>query len=267
MTALGTLTEVVCTDAVLQNCLAHSFTTEREEIMGVLLGEVVVQGSSKKAHVWGSKVIQRKDKRSDRVEIAPEHLCTASEEADRCTQILDRRTRVIGWYHSHPHITPYPSHVDLKCQQSFQYLESGWVGLIFSVFNSDSQHTNAATIHCFRTRDGVSHEKVPLVVVPSSAFFTVGLAAGCEMPSIMKTFRQESQEICEEKLLQCSGSGASELKAVLRNVTDSHLFSFRQLVGHSALDHLEGFVIPALEERLQRLKLALEEKATRFKHD
>lgn len=42
---------------------------------------------------------------------------------------------VIGWYHSHPHITAMPSHVDVKTQGSYQLLDAGFIGLIFSVFD------------------------------------------------------------------------------------------------------------------------------------
>jgi BRCA1/BRCA2-containing complex subunit 3 len=45
--------------------------------------------------------------------------------------------RVIGWYHSHPHITVWPSHVDLRTQASYQLLDRGWIGIIFSVFSED----------------------------------------------------------------------------------------------------------------------------------
>ena len=44
---------------------------------------------------------------------------------------------VLGWYHSHPHITVHPSHVDLATQSSYQTMEQNFVGLIFSVFNYD----------------------------------------------------------------------------------------------------------------------------------
>ena len=45
------------------------------------------------------------------------------------------RVRVIGWYHSHPHITVLPSHVDVATQASYQQLDAGFIGIIFSTFN------------------------------------------------------------------------------------------------------------------------------------
>lgn len=43
--------------------------------------------------------------------------------------------RVIGWYHSHPHITVLPSHVDVRTQGSYQMLDEGFIGIILSTFN------------------------------------------------------------------------------------------------------------------------------------
>jgi hypothetical protein len=76
-------------------------------------------------------------------------------------------TRVIGWYHSHPHITVLPSAVgtarrgtpcgaeraserasahaslcraaDVRTQSTYQLLDEGFVGLIFSVFDQDQR--------------------------------------------------------------------------------------------------------------------------------
>jgi hypothetical protein len=63
-----------------------------------------------------------------------------------------KRTRIIGWYHSHPHFNPYPSHVDLRCQGNYQQLEKGFVGLIFSVFNTTSDQQSTIQLHAFQSR-------------------------------------------------------------------------------------------------------------------
>lgn len=55
------------------------------------------------------------------------------------------RVRVIGWYHSHPHITVLPSHVDVATQASYQQLDAGFIGIIFSTFNQ----VRAAALRCF----------------------------------------------------------------------------------------------------------------------
>jgi len=89
------------------------------------------------AHIWRAVPQVRTDRRKDRVETSPEQMAAATALADRLTQQTGVRTRTIGWFHSHPHITVLPSHVDVHTQAMFQQLEPGFVGLIFSAFNRD----------------------------------------------------------------------------------------------------------------------------------
>lgn len=56
-------------------------------------------------------MMRRSDKREDRVEISPEQLSSAAIEADALSSKHERDIKVVGWYHSHPHITVWPSHV------------------------------------------------------------------------------------------------------------------------------------------------------------
>lgn len=59
-------------------------------------------------------MMRRSDKQPDRVEISPEQLSSAAIEAEVLGDHLKRSIQVVGWYHSHPHITVWPSHVG-KC--------------------------------------------------------------------------------------------------------------------------------------------------------
>lgn len=72
----------------------------------------------------------------DRVEASPEQLAAASSTAERLTKQTGRRTRVVGWVHSHPHITVLPSHVDVATQAAYQQLDASFVGLITSAFDN-----------------------------------------------------------------------------------------------------------------------------------
>ncbi|CAA0824431.1 Mov34/MPN/PAD-1 family protein [Striga hermonthica] len=63
-------------------------------------------------------------------------------------------TRVIGWYHSHPHITVLPSHVDVRTQAMYQLLDSGFIGLIFSCFSEDSQKVGRIQVIAFQSLEG-----------------------------------------------------------------------------------------------------------------
>ena len=47
--------------------------------------------------------------------------------------------QVLGWYHSHPHITVWPSHVDVGTQADYQLMDSNFIGLIFSCFNDNDK--------------------------------------------------------------------------------------------------------------------------------
>ena len=63
----------------------------------------------------------------DRVECSAEQMAECVKEADRLTQETGVHTRIVGWYHSHPHITVLPSHVDVKTQAC--PLRRGWTVL------------------------------------------------------------------------------------------------------------------------------------------
>ncbi len=98
------------------------------------------------------------------------------EEADRLTQEHGRNVRVVGWFHSHPHITVLPSAVDLRTQGNFQQLDARFFGLIISVFSEDADSTQrirAVTFQSSRREAEQAasweHHEVPLSIVPSSA--------------------------------------------------------------------------------------------------
>ncbi|KAG0487519.1 hypothetical protein HPP92_009614 [Vanilla planifolia] len=69
------------------------------------------------------------------------------------SQTIGRTTRVIGWYHSHPHITVLPSHVDVRTQAMYQMLDRGFIGLIFSCFNEDAQKVGRIQVIAFQSAD------------------------------------------------------------------------------------------------------------------
>ncbi|CAI7908088.1 unnamed protein product, partial [Closterium sp. NIES-54] len=144
------LTEVVVSSEVWLTCTTHALSTEAEEIMGLLLGDIHYDHNGRtpvvSAKIWGAAPQVRADRRKDRVETTPEQLAAASAEAERMSAATGMRTRVIGWYHSHPHITVHPSHVDVHTQGMYQMLDEGFVGLIFSAFNRASLHAQAGQL-------------------------------------------------------------------------------------------------------------------------
>ena len=76
-------------------CLTHSLSTEEEEVMGLLIGEVgkeresslrlilrLLQIIDDHAIVSTVSMLRRSDKRKDRVEISPEQLARGAQEAE-----------------------------------------------------------------------------------------------------------------------------------------------------------------------------------------
>eukprot|EP01091_Cochliopodium_minus_P018509 TRINITY_DN7530_c0_g1_i1.p1 TRINITY_DN7530_c0_g1~~TRINITY_DN7530_c0_g1_i1.p1 ORF type:complete len:613 (+),score=131.94 TRINITY_DN7530_c0_g1_i1:31-1869(+) len=131
--------KVYITSEVFAVCVQHALTTEREEVMGLLLGDCKEEDNGLITTIWAVQVLQRIDKRKDRVEVSDEQIIFAQEKAEKLTKETGRYTRVIGWYHSHPHITIHPSHIDLGTQKNYQQLHEGFVGLIFSCFDESNQ--------------------------------------------------------------------------------------------------------------------------------
>mmetsp|Transcript_1403 Transcript_1403/g.4182 ORF Transcript_1403/g.4182 Transcript_1403/m.4182 type:complete len:466 (+) Transcript_1403:277-1674(+) len=130
---------VEITSEVFWACSMHAMSTEVEEIMGLLLGDVVyADDGSSTVRIWAVMPQIRTDRRKDRVEASPEQMARCAAFAERFSQQSNTLTRVIGWYHSHPHITVLPSHVDVRTQASYQMLDRNFVGLIISAFNEDA---------------------------------------------------------------------------------------------------------------------------------
>lgn len=82
-------------------------------------------------------MMQRTDRRRDRVEVDITQLAEAAELASNLSRQRGVLMNVMGWYHSHPHITVLPSHVDLRTQAQYQMLNDGFLGLIIAGFQTD----------------------------------------------------------------------------------------------------------------------------------
>ncbi|NXX87199.1 BRCC3 deubiquitinase, partial [Urocolius indicus] len=199
-------------------CLNHALSTEKEEVMGLCIGQVppAPRGegerrgdtaaaaaeraessqsqrppqqlppstaqlsshgnvdTSRIVHIHSVIILRRSDKRKDRVEISPEQLSAASTEAEisfltqqqahqgraspqaafyvLLAEMTGRPMRVVGWYHSHPHITVWPSHVDVRTQAMYQMMDQGFVGLIFSCFIEDKNTKTGRILYtCFQS--------------------------------------------------------------------------------------------------------------------
>ncbi|CAM8986784.1 unnamed protein product [Rhodiola kirilowii] len=74
---------VKMSDDVWLTCVTHALSTETEEIMGLLLGDIQEsKDGTVTALIWGASPQTRSDRRKDRVETNPEQLAAASAQAE-----------------------------------------------------------------------------------------------------------------------------------------------------------------------------------------
>ncbi|XP_034969198.1 lys-63-specific deubiquitinase BRCC36 [Zootoca vivipara] len=176
-------------------CMVHALSTEQEEVMGLCIGEV---GANRIVHIHSVIILHRSDKRKDRVEISPEQLSAASTEAERLAKLTGQPTRVVGWYHSHPHITVWPSHVDLCTQAMYQMMDQDFVGLIFSCFNDDKNtKTGRILFTCFQSiqaQKSSEYERIeiPVHIIPHTTMGKACLESMMELPRILCQEEQDA---------------------------------------------------------------------------
>ncbi|PVD18887.1 hypothetical protein C0Q70_21444 [Pomacea canaliculata] len=224
-------------------CLTHALSTEREEVMGLLIGEV---DEKTVVHISAVIMLRRSDKQPDRVEISPEQLSDASTKAEWLANRLERPMRVIGWYHSHPHITVWPSHVDVRTQAMYQMMDENFVGLIFSVFNEDKNtKNNRIQVTCFQAvysgGYGTEHEKyeVPLRIVPKNSIGRASLEALVELPAILKQEEEDAYETAAASVTH---------EDLITHIHNSSVFT--KSLCH-VMEVLSGPLINTLENRLE----------------
>ncbi|XP_043297183.1 lys-63-specific deubiquitinase BRCC36-like [Cervus canadensis] len=169
-------------------CLNHALSTEKEEVMGLCIGEF---DTIRIVHIHSVIILRRSDKRKDRVEISPEQLSAASTEAERLAELTGRPMRVVGWYYSHPHITVWPSHVDVRAQAMYQMMDQGFVGLIFACFIEDKNTKTGRVLYtCFQSiqaQRSSEYERIeiPIHIVPHVTIGKVCLESAVELPKIL----------------------------------------------------------------------------------
>ncbi|XP_074661794.1 lys-63-specific deubiquitinase BRCC36-like isoform X2 [Tubulanus polymorphus] len=181
-------------------CLAHALSTEREEVMGLLIGEMI---DNRILHISSVIILRRSDKQPDRVEISPEQLSDAAIHAERLTNELKRPMRVLGWYHSHPHITVWPSHVDVRTQAMYQLMDDCFIGLIFSVYSEDKQTKQCRIqVTCFQSvnqsPEGEPPQymriEIPLHIKQQNSMSQSCLESLVELPKILTREEEEEYE-------------------------------------------------------------------------
>ncbi|XP_071838965.1 lys-63-specific deubiquitinase BRCC36-like [Apostichopus japonicus] len=226
-------------------CLTHALSTEREEVMGLCIGEI---DTDKVVHIVSVIILRRSDKRKDRVEISPEQLSFAASEGERLAALLKRPLRVVGWYHSHPHITVWPSHVDVQTQSSYQLLDECFVGLIFSCFNEDkASRQGQIQVTCFQSINQSPEGEAPMyerVEIPLEVMQCDSISPSCmdALVQLPKILSQEEQEAYENAIRAGNGD-------LLNNIHNGAVYT--KAICH-LLEVMSGSLLQALEQRLNR---------------
>jgi len=243
------LSHVLVTSEVLTSCWSHAHSNEKEEVMGLLIGQVVlnenVEGDILK--ITAVKVIRRLTKQRDRVEIEPNQLMKAAEFAETLKGEDGEKLRVLGWYHSHPHITVWPSHVDLRTQANYQGMDGNFVGLIFSVFNYDpNTGVDTREVTAFQTEiDDGNYERreIPMYILKNHKT-NEGIEANVvdamtSLPAILK--EEEKEELAK------ASSGAD----LITQVHNQAIITAKLTTQHSLIT---GPLIDTLKEKIKQSK-------------
>jgi BRCA1/BRCA2-containing complex subunit 3 len=233
--------------------------------MGLLVGESLPAASGTVVRVAAAHILTRVDKRPDRCEISEIQLAEASAEADRLSAELGRTVRIVGWYHSHPHITVLPSHVDVRTQGSWQMMDSCFVGLIFSVFNEENDKGMRLQLTAFQAAEvqnplGGSQTfeqvEVPIHVVGDGwPQEILGVRSPAYMVELVKTLYAEEESAMKQAMERAEeqASGNPLLGIFHRAVYDKCLAKLLEF-GCLPLEQQFRGVLAANEVKLAMLK-------------
>ncbi|VDN97007.1 unnamed protein product [Rodentolepis nana] len=176
--------EIKLTPSAYQTIITHALTHEKEEIIGLLLAEEC-EGY---IQIYAAKPCTRANKQLDRVEVNDIELARGIEDADKLKKILGRNIAVLGWYHSHPHITVHPSSHDITAQREFESLNRKFFGIIVSVFDGENEKQGEIRITSFRSNGEASTKLTiePIQLDPStrSKLFKLDVENWCSVPRV-----------------------------------------------------------------------------------
>lgn len=256
------LNKVLLSSDVALVCVQHALSTEKEEIMGLLIGEVHDDGAL--VSIVSSVILRRLDKKPDRVEISEEQLVQATLRAEALAAEVNRPLRVVGWYHSHPHITVWPSHVDLATQSMYQRMDSTFVGIIFAVFLTDqSSKAPSIQITCFQSvNDGSSQSRreVEMQINSSESFLLTNLETLSQLPTILKEEEDEAYNN-EAGFNDTDDIINKQHNAAVRTIAIGHIvdkMSRPLLEGIVARNKLNSIRLRALKKQHQEMMSRLE---------
>uniref|UniRef100_A0A8B9TQ20 BRCA1/BRCA2-containing complex subunit 3 n=1 Tax=Anas platyrhynchos TaxID=8839 RepID=A0A8B9TQ20_ANAPL len=263
-------------------CLNHALSTEKEEVMGLCIGALPPPlpslpfpsrlspqvDAGRVVHVQSVIILRRSDKRKDRVEISPEQLSAASTEAEISLGMTGRPMRVVGWYHSHPHITVWPSHVDVRTQAMYQMMDQGFVGLIFSCFIEDKNTKTGRILYtCFQSIQLGFHFISSFWIVSNKWFWVHGEYERIEIP-IHVVPHETIGKVCLESAVELPKILCQEEQDAYRRIHSlTHLDSVTKIHNGSVftknlcsqMSAISGPLLQWLEDRLEQNKQRVQE--------
>ena len=206
---------------VVRTCFHHALSSEQEEVMGMLFGQKTLGLDGIVIEIHSLRIVPRLDKRKDRVEISDDQMVKTLQEAE------EQKLQIVGWYHSHPNITVWPSHVDLRTQFNYQRMDKLFVGLIFSVFCAEKEkHTHSYQMIAFQAVEDENNQLVQKLIEIETISTDDKLSknVGEEMVRL-------SDIICQENLDLSARNSSSKYDA---------LSSMRRDLGKSKISYLHN---------------------------
>ncbi|XP_053625694.1 lys-63-specific deubiquitinase BRCC36-like isoform X2 [Plodia interpunctella] len=241
------LEKVLLSTDVALVCVQHALSTEKEEIMGLLIGEVHNNGAL--VSIVSSVILRRLDKKPDRVEISEEQLVQATLRAEELAAEVDRPLRV----------------VDLATQSMYQRMDSSFVGIIFAVFLTE-QSTKAPSVQitCFQSINGSNQTRREIdmeIRNSSNALLSNNFQILTQLPAILKEEEDEAysnevgQNYLEEDIIN------KQHNAAVRTIAIGHIvekMSRPMLEGLVARNAVNNVRLKALKKHHQDLMSRLE---------
>eukprot|EP00842_Homolaphlyctis_polyrhiza_P006642 jgi/Hompol1/697/HPOL_002588-RA len=246
-------------------CSSYALSTGNEEVALVLLGTYGTQGQNedeqkkdagdlldsaadKVAVVQSCVFVVRHDKRRDRVEISSSELSRALGEAEAAG------LRVVGWCHSHPHITVHPSHVDLATQHSLQALDPRFFGIIYAAFLSPSNTTSRLQVTAFQAARSSSsgslvEVRVPLSIRPSH---NLGLLSANRFNKLIQIPMRLYEEVAAQESPTTSSSSSSSHQASNEALQPIDTILRVNAISQKVVLLQDKFIVPLLELFTQR---------------
>ncbi|KAI9025932.1 JAB1/Mov34/MPN/PAD-1 ubiquitin protease-domain-containing protein [Phycomyces nitens] len=263
------LVSVILPASIYQVILTHSLSTEKEEIIGMLIGSwetmpcnnPYMKGRTT-ARIEAISLLTRSDKRKDRVEIAPEQLHLAALQAEEHSKRANRPMCVIGWYHSHPHITAFPSHVDLKTQYLQQSMDDRFFGMILSCFDATPDHENHIQLVCFQSEkqpDGsIRSTDIKIDIQKEDIFSAISRDSMMVLPKNMFEENQKEYHSTLHRTSRVYTNDSWEKQRSMRPLQMENFYN-TSVYGQSVVNLVDTFIIP-MKRTFELRRLAVEQE-------